>query len=97
MLFCKLSRYLKKNFKNVMGLFDYGSTTVLISLRMLFRTGPKQRHLSTANDDSELVPNEELSNVDNPDSDSDTDSIPDLSTERGLRFHLKKKSKEIHK
>jgi hypothetical protein len=47
------------------------------------------------NDGSELVPNEELSNVDNPDSDSDTDSIPDLSTERGLRFHLKKKSKKI--
>ena len=27
------------------------------------------------------------------DSDSDTDSIPDISQEKGLRFHLKKKSK----
>ncbi|XP_053376398.1 two pore channel protein 2-like isoform X2 [Mercenaria mercenaria] len=28
------------------------------------------------------------------DSDSDTDSIPDVSNERGLRFHLKKKSRK---
>ena len=27
--------------------------------------------------------------------DSDTDSIPDLTNERGVRFHLKKKSKRI--
>lgn len=61
----------------------------------LFRTGPRERHLSTANDDSELVPNEQLTNEDKPDSDSDTESIPDLSREKGLRFHLKKKSKNI--
>ncbi|XP_061168551.1 two pore calcium channel protein 1-like [Saccostrea echinata] len=60
----------------------------------LGQTGPRPRQLSTANDGSELVPNEELANVDQPDSDSDTESIPDLSTEKGLRFHLKKKSRK---
>ncbi|XP_022331282.2 uncharacterized protein LOC111129290 [Crassostrea virginica] len=58
------------------------------------QTGPRERHLSTANDDSELVPNEQLTNEDKPDSDSDTESIPDLSREKGLRFHLKKKSRK---
>lgn len=33
--------------------------------------------------------------MEQPDSDSDTESIPDLSVEKGLRFHLKKKSKLI--
>lgn len=32
---------------------------------------------------------------DTEESDSDTDSIPDVSNERGLRFHLKKKSEFI--
>lgn len=34
--------------------------------------------------------------MEQPDSDSDTESIPDLSVEKGLRFHLKKKSKLIN-
>lgn len=58
------------------------------------QTGPRQRQLSAANDNSELVPNEELNIVEQPDSDSDTESIPDLSVEKGLRFHLKKKSRK---
>ncbi|CAC5394144.1 TPCN3 [Mytilus coruscus] len=46
-------------------------------------------------DDTELVPNEQLpeSSLDNDD-ESDTDSIPDLSIETGLKFHLKKKSRK---
>lgn len=46
-------------------------------------------------DDTELVPNEQLPepSLDN-DAESDTDSIPDLSTETGLKFHLKKKSRK---
>ena len=44
----------------------------------------------------ELVTNEEKPGESTPplrdsDEESDTDSIPDLSGEQGLRFHLKKK------
>lgn len=54
-------------------------------------------------DEMELVANEQevdrtppvnngQNNTEDVDSESDTDSIPDVSNERGLRFHLKKKS-----
>lgn len=44
-------------------------------------------------DDTDLVANEQLPEpVGNDDNDSDTESIPDLSAETGLKFHLKKKS-----
>ena len=47
-------------------------------------------------DKIELVSNEEEPGrstppVEDSDEESDTDSIPDLSREQGLRFHLKKK------
>ncbi|KAK3094057.1 hypothetical protein FSP39_023541 [Pinctada imbricata] len=48
-------------------------------------------------DDLELVENEELPHMNvttEEEDDSDTDSIPDLSHEKGLRFHLQKKSRK---
>ncbi|XP_055957374.1 two pore calcium channel protein 1 isoform X1 [Patella vulgata] len=48
------------------------------------------------NDTIELVENEEepAGSSNEPEDDSDTESIPDLSQEQGLRFHLKKRSRK---
>ena len=63
---------------------------------MLFRTYGHRKNTQRA-DDLELVENEELphrsSVLEEEEEESDTDSIPDLSLERGLRFHLQKKCK----
>ena len=68
----------------------------LLHVVSTFRGTRKTNAQELQKDDTELVPNEQLPepSLDN-DAESDTDSIPDLSIETGLKFHLKKKSKAI--
>ena len=64
-----------------------------ISLTLVFRGRRRTNTRDIQMDDTDLVANEQLpESTMGDDNDSDTDSIPDLSAETGLKFHLKKKS-----